>query len=81
MLRILLLDLVDDVIDGTEPALQLLLLLSPGLLSTAQGSILPFLQCLQMLLACLVGHNLQKVLAKEINVRNYLDRSEIKKLM
>lgn len=64
MLRMFLVDLVDNGIDGPEAVLQFLLLVSPGLLSAAQGSVLPFLQCLQVLLACLVGHNLQKVLRK-----------------
>lgn len=57
-------DLADDGINGAEPVLQLLLLGPPGLFSAAQGSVLPFLQCLQMLLARLVGHDLQKVLRK-----------------
>jgi len=64
VLRMFLLDLVDNGVNGPEPVLQLLLLVSPGLFSAAQGSVLPFLQCLQMLLACLVGHNLQQVLRK-----------------
>lgn len=66
MLRLLLLHPVDNGTDSTEPLLQFLLFVSAGLLGAAQGCVLPFLQRLQMLLACLIGHNLQKVLRKAI---------------
>lgn len=58
VLRMLLLDPVDNGVNGAEPVLQFLLLAPPGLFRAAQGTVLPLLQRLQMLLAGLVGHNL-----------------------
>lgn len=66
VLRLFLLDLVDDVTNSMNPLLQLLLLISPGLFSAAQGCVLPLLHCLQLLLARLIGHKLQKVLSKAV---------------
>lgn len=66
VLRLFLLDLVDDATNSMNPLLQPLLLVSPGLFSAAQGCVLPLLHCLQLLLARLIGHKLQKVLRKAV---------------
>lgn len=64
VLGLLLPDLLHDAVNALQPAVQFLLLVRAGFFSVAQGLVLPFPQCLQLLLVRLVGHKLQQGLSK-----------------
>lgn len=57
-------DLLHDAVNDLQPTREFLLLVRAGLSTVAQGLVLPFLQCLQLLLVLLVGHKVQQVLSK-----------------
>lgn len=57
-------DLLHDAVNDLQSTIEFLLLVRAGLFTVAQGLVLPFPQCLQLLLVRLVGHNLQQVLSK-----------------